>query len=70
MYFKRIQELRFFSKYSKKEVALYLGVSVESYRRLESGKRELRISELCKLADYYDVTADYILELSSKKEVQ
>lgn len=63
MYFKRIQELRLQSQKSVKEVAKALNLSVESYRRLEKGRRELRIRELYQLADLYDVSADYIVEL-------
>ena len=31
----------------------------------ENGKKNLKISELIKLCDYYDVTPDYLLERDS-----
>nr|WP_278659121.1 helix-turn-helix transcriptional regulator [Ruthenibacterium lactatiformans] len=38
-----------------------LGIGIRSYRAYESGDREPYFSTLVKIADYLDVSADYLL---------
>lgn len=58
---KRLIDLR--EKYNKtpKELALYLNIHVNTYYQYESGKRKMPIETLMRLAHYYDVSIDYIL---------
>ena len=42
-------------------VAEGTGIVLRSYRRYESGEREPVASTLIKLADFYDVTIDYLV---------
>jgi len=61
MYIKRIKDLREDSDKKQTEVAAYLGILQEVYSRYERGERTLPLEHLLKLADFYDVTTDYIL---------
>ncbi len=61
--FMRIKELREENNVSQKEIAKYLNIKQNTYSQYETGKRQLPIDTLIKLAKFYDVTTDYILEL-------
>ncbi len=64
MFFKRIGELRIDRDKKKKEMAKRLYCSRQSYTRYENGLREIPVSMLIELAKYYQVSVDYILELT------
>ena len=57
----RLKELRESRNLTQKQVAEIIGYSVLSYARYEKGEREPDISTLKKLADYFDVSVDYII---------
>ena len=61
MYFKRLEELRIDHDLTQQDVADLLGCQREVYRRYEKGTRTIPADFLILLADYYHVTADYIL---------
>ncbi len=61
MYFPRIEDLRTDSDKTQIEVAGYLHLNREVYRRYEKGERELPVWALIKLADLYQTSTDYIL---------
>lgn len=63
--FERIRELREDNDISQTAMAAYLGCSQSVYSRYESGERILPVDVLIKLADYYAVSTDYILGLTS-----
>ena len=44
-----------------KEIAEALGVSLSAYQKYENGTRDVSTKTLSKLADFYNVTADYLL---------
>ena len=67
MYWKRIEELRIDHDLTQQQVADILFCKREVYRRYEKGIRELPLSYAIILADYYDVTIDYIVERSNNK---
>ena len=60
-YIKRIRDLREDSDKTQKEIADILGTSQTMYARYERGANELPIRHLMKLADYYNVSTDFIL---------
>jgi transcriptional regulator with XRE-family HTH domain len=60
-YRKRIRDLREDHDKTQTEIAEVLGTSQTMYARYERGASELPIRHLIKLADYYDVSTDYIL---------
>ena len=61
--FMRIKELREENGLTQQAVADYLNVKHNTYSQYENGKRQLSVDVLIKLAKFYKVTTDYILEL-------
>lgn len=59
----RIKELREENGLTQQAVADYLNVKQNTYSQYENGKRQLSVDVLIKLAKFYKVTTDYILEL-------
>ncbi len=57
----RIKELREDRDLLQKEVAEALGISQIVYSRYETGIRLMPLDKLATLADYYEVSIDYIL---------
>lgn len=57
----RLKELRLAKGLTQSEVAKVIGYSSLSYARYEKGEREPDIGTLCKLADYFEVSVDYLL---------
>lgn len=45
----------------QKEVAAVIGTTQQIYSNYESGKNELPVRHLMALANFYDVSADYLL---------
>lgn len=64
----RLKELREDADISQKVLAEYLQVKQNTYSQYENEKRQLPIDMLIKLARYYNVTTDYILGLTEKKD--
>ena len=64
----RLKELRAEKGATQKEVADFIGCSSLVYSRYEREEREPDIDTLCKLADYFNVTVDYIVCRTDKKE--
>ena len=60
MYLRRIKELRVDSDISQKEIAEYLGVKQNTYSDYENAKINLPLEVFFKLADYYQVSLDYL----------
>lgn len=57
----RLKELRKKRKISQLKLALDLNMSQNSISRYETGEREADYETLIKLADYFDVSLDYLL---------
>lgn len=57
----RIKEIRTEKELTQKEIADLLNMKQPQYARYENGKRELPITHLKTLAEYYNISADYIL---------
>lgn len=45
----------------QEEAAKLSGIGYMSYRRYETGEREPTVSSLCKIADFYGVSVDYLI---------
>lgn len=63
MFFKRIYDLRIDNDLTQQQIADYLMCNRQVYARYERGIREIPVSMLIKLAQFYDVSTDYILGL-------
>lgn len=61
MFFRRVYELREDNDIKQKTVAEYLGMQPNVYRRYEKGIRAIPVEVVMKLADFYQVSTDYIL---------
>jgi len=71
MLYPRIRDLREDRDLSQKDVAEYLKCSQVCYSYYEIGKRDIPTDILIKLADFYDVSTDYLLgRSSSPKRIQ
>lgn len=66
-YYKRIRDLREDNDKSQKEIANYLTITQQQYSLYEKGDREIKIGLLIKLADYYNVSLDYITGRTNNK---
>lgn len=64
MYYKRLRDLREDKDLAQKEVAAHLGIDQRVYSNYETGKREIPVHLVIKLAKFYNTSTDYILELS------
>jgi len=61
MTFPRIRDLREDSDKKQIEVAKYLNIDQSTYSDYENGKINVPIEQLIKLADFYDVSLDYLV---------
>ncbi len=66
-YIKRIRDLREDNDMTQQQVANILHTSQTMYARYERGANELPLRHLITLAEHYQVTTDYLLGLSDKK---
>lgn len=57
----RLKEIREDRDIYQKDIALYLNIKQQQYSEYEIGKRLIPINYLSKLADYYNVSIDYLL---------
>lgn len=57
----RLQELRKITQKTQEEVAKQLNLQKQTYQNYELKKREPSIETLIKLADYYNVSLDYMV---------
>ena len=65
----RIKELRKRRNITQLKLAMDLHTTQNTISRYESGEREPGISELVKLADYFGVSVDYLLERTDNPEI-
>ena len=61
MYFQRIRDLREDNDKKQVELARYLNVDQSTYSDYETGKINIPIEQLIKIADFYDVSLDYLV---------
>ena len=66
MIFPNVKNLREDHDLRQREVAAVLNVSQNTYSQYESGQRQIPIEALIKLAEFYDVSVDYLLNLTDE----
>lgn len=59
-FYQRIRDLREDADKYQKEIAEYLGTTAQYYGKYESGECEIPLFRAIQLADYYNVTLDYL----------
>ena len=60
-YRERMRNLREDHDLTQEEVGRLLNKTQQGYNHIETGRAELKIEDLIKLCDYYNVTADYFI---------
>lgn len=68
MLFENIRNLREDNDKIQTELAEYLNVKQTTYSKYELGKINIPVEVLIKLADYYDVSIDYLVGKSKEKK--
>jgi len=61
MHFQRLRDLREDADKNQSEIAKILDIDQRTYSNYETGKREIPVRHLIVLADYYNVSIDYIV---------
>ena len=64
--YKRVRDLREDHDKTQKDIATVLNMQPTVYQRYERGERELPLWAAIKLAEYYDVTLDYLVGRTDK----
>lgn len=65
----RLKELREENDYKQEYIASIIGVKQNAYSQYETGKRQIPVEALIKLANFYDVSVDYILNRTDNPEL-
>lgn len=63
----RLKLLRKEKNLTQLKLALDLNMTQNTISRYETGEREAGYSELIKIADYFNVSIDYLLERTDKR---
>lgn len=63
----RIRELREDNDLTQMYMAKLLNVNQRTYSRYETGEHEISLTSLSKIADFYRVSVDYILDRTDVK---
>ena len=66
----RMRSLREDRDLTQAQVGKLLHKSQQGYNHIESGRAELKIEDLIRLCDYYNVSADYLIGRTDKTELQ
>ena len=66
--YRRIRDLREDGDISQKTVADYLNCTQVCYSYYELGRRDIPTDILCKLADFYGTSIDYLLDRTDEKK--
>ena len=64
----RLKELREDSDYTQRQIADYLHIKQNTYSQYETGAREIPLDALIKLSNLYNVSVDYLLNLTSIRQ--
>lgn len=69
MKFQRIEDLRIDSDLTQKQIGAILDISQRTYSHYETGSRNIPIEMLCRLADYYNTSIDYLVGRTNCKKM-
>ena len=70
MQFRNLREIRENNDIKQKDIAKYLNVSQNTYSQYETGVISLTAEVLIKLADYYKVSIDFLLDRTNNPKLQ
>lgn len=66
----RLKEIRKSKGISQLKLAIDLNTNQNTISRYETGEREPGIVELIKIADYFNISIDYLLERTDNPQMQ
>ena len=69
MIYVNIRSIREDNDVTQQQMADMLNISQNTYSQYETGKIEWTASTLIKIADYFDVSVDYLLDRTKNKKV-
>lgn len=62
----RIRDIREDNDLKQSTIAQLLGITTQQYSLYETGKREIPLHHIIKLANYYNISLDYLVGISRK----
>lgn len=65
----RLKELRKTRRITQLKLAMDLNLTQNTVSRYETGEREPGITELIRIADYFQISVDYLLERTDNPEM-
>lgn len=68
MKYENIRSIRIDRGYTQKQIAEYLGISQNTYSQYEVGILNYPVDAIVLLADFYNVSTDYLLGRTNIKE--
>ena len=66
----RLKEIRKSRGISQLKMAIDLSTNQNTISRYETGEREPGINELIRIADYFNISVDYLLERTDNPNIQ
>lgn len=69
LFSKRVKKLRVVAGLKQSDVANAAGITNKSISMIESGQRGASIEVVCSLADYFNVSLDYLVGRSDNPEI-
>lgn len=67
--YQRIKDLREDNDYKQSQIAKILSMTQQNYSNIEKGITEITADRLIKLSALYNVSVDYLLGITDKKEI-
>lgn len=64
----RLKKLRISKGLKQIDITYKTNISSSAYNYYENGKRQPTLSALCELADFFNVTSDYLLGRTNKQD--
>ena len=64
----RLKDLREDADITQTQIACYLNIKQNTYSQYENGQRQIPLEALERLAEFFQTSVDYILELTDQRE--
>ena len=64
----RLRDMREDRDLLQKDIAILLNTTQQHYSRIENGETEITADRICKLADFYHTSTDYILGRTDERK--
>lgn len=68
-YYPRLKDLREDRDLKQEDIAKIIGTDQSYYAKYENGKRPIPFERIIQLADFYDVSIDYIAGRTNNKNI-